>query len=180
LCQEESLAIVPGTIARVSIVANSATATGLEWQAPAGGGKVLQVVSVSYNTETTVSSASYTDTGLTLNITPSSASSKILVLVGQGAKQNNSSTPPYTIAKMQLVRTSTALLTDFTGVLQAKETTGNNLGSNTYFGFSYLDSPATTSATTYKTQVKYGTNAIACVAQYDSTPSTLTLIEIGA
>jgi hypothetical protein len=36
LCQAESLAIVPGTIPRASIVANSATATGLEWAAPAG------------------------------------------------------------------------------------------------------------------------------------------------
>jgi hypothetical protein len=37
LCQAESLAIVPGTIARVSIVADSSTATGLAWAAPAGG-----------------------------------------------------------------------------------------------------------------------------------------------
>jgi hypothetical protein len=37
LCQAESLAIVPGTIPIASIVANSSTSTGLEWQAPAGG-----------------------------------------------------------------------------------------------------------------------------------------------
>jgi hypothetical protein len=37
LCQAESLAIVPGTIPIASIVADSSTATGLKWAAPAGG-----------------------------------------------------------------------------------------------------------------------------------------------
>jgi hypothetical protein len=36
LCQAESLAIVPGTIPRASIVADSAAATGLKWAAPSG------------------------------------------------------------------------------------------------------------------------------------------------
>jgi hypothetical protein len=41
LCQAESLAIVPGTIPKASIVADSAQATGLKWAAPASGGMTL-------------------------------------------------------------------------------------------------------------------------------------------
>jgi hypothetical protein len=80
---------------------------------------------------------------------------------------------------MQLLRSSTVLLTDFFTVLQAVGTSVN-FGVHTYFGFTYLDSPATTSSTTYKTQIQQGTNATSAVAQYGNTPSTLTLMEIGA
>jgi hypothetical protein len=150
------------------------------WAAPAGGGKVLQVVSTSYTTEKTISSTSYTDTDLTLSITPTLATSKILVLVGQVIKHNNAASPSYVFVMGQLVRGSTVLLTDFTNVLQAAQSTAANLGSSMYMGYSYLDSPATTSSTTYKTQAKYSTNSTGVVVQYNGTPSTMTLMEIGA
>jgi len=53
------------------------------WATPAagGGGKVLQVVNATYATSTTNSTSTYADTGLSATITPSSASSKVLVLV---------------------------------------------------------------------------------------------------
>ncbi len=41
MCQAESLAIVPGTIPEASIVADSAEATGLKWQAASSGGMTL-------------------------------------------------------------------------------------------------------------------------------------------
>ena len=150
------------------------------WAAPAGGGKVLQVVSTSYTTEKTISSTSYTDTDLTLSITPTSATSKILVLVGQSIKHNNAASPSYVWVMGQLLRGATVLLTDFTNVLQAKESPAANLGSSMYMGYSYLDSPNTTSSTTYKTQAKYSTNSSGVVVQYNGTPSTMTLMEIGA
>jgi len=65
------------------LTADSTTATGLKWAAAAGGGKVLQVVYGSTSTSTTVSSTTYTDTTLSATITPSSATSKVLVLVSQ-------------------------------------------------------------------------------------------------
>ena len=51
------------------------------WAAPAGGGgKVLQVVSVKYSTQVGTSSVNtFVDTGLEATITPSSASSKIMI-----------------------------------------------------------------------------------------------------
>ncbi len=61
------------------LTVDTSTATGLKWAAPAGGGKVLQVVQSTYATATTNSTITLTDTGLTLNITPSSASSKVLL-----------------------------------------------------------------------------------------------------
>ena len=65
------------------LTADSSTATGLKWAAAAGGGKVLQVVSATTGTSTTISSTTYTDTTLTATITPSATSSKVLVLVSQ-------------------------------------------------------------------------------------------------
>ena len=60
--------------------------SGSAWVAVGGGGaggKVLQVVNATYSTSTTITSSSYTDTGLSASITPSSATSKVLVLVSQ-------------------------------------------------------------------------------------------------
>jgi hypothetical protein len=59
-------------------------------------------------------------------------------------------------------------------------TTGNQLTS--FNGINYLDSPATTSATTYKIQgrVETALNSSAIIFQQSSNTSTLTLLEIGA
>jgi hypothetical protein len=46
-------------------------------------GRVLQVVTATYSTESDYNSVSFADTGLTATITPTSATSKILILVTQ-------------------------------------------------------------------------------------------------
>lgn len=149
------------------------------WAAPAGGGKVLQVVSTSYSTETTTTSSTYTDTNLSLSITPTLATSKILVLLGQMIKINGTNNN-YASIQMQLLRSSTVLLADFAQVLQSGLNVNGQSGVGQYVGITYLDSPATTSSTTYKTQHRKSTNADGSVAQWNSSPSTLTLMEIGA
>ena len=53
------------------------------WATPAGGGKVLQVVAGTTSASASNSTTTYADTGLTATITPSAASSKVLVLVSQ-------------------------------------------------------------------------------------------------
>jgi hypothetical protein len=143
---------VPGTIPRVSIVADSATATGLKWAAPAGGGKVLQVVSVFKSDSFSSSSTSFTDvTGLSVTITPTLNTSKILVLAtvnGQGSPGTNEAT-------IRLLRDSTAIsIGDAAG--NRTRSSGDIFmlaeGSSTNVAIGFLDSPATTSAITYKIQ----------------------------
>ncbi len=144
------------------------------WAAPAGGGKVLQVVSATYSTETQNNSSTYADTGLTATITPTLSSSKVLVLVHQtGIKQNLSA------VQIRLLRGATALITleNQAGFLSASTPTQNTVGGT---GCAYLDSPATTSATTYKTQFNSTANSSYARVQIDGTSSTITLMEIGA
>ena len=151
------------------------------WAAPAGGGKVLQVVQGTYSTLTTVASTSYTDTGLTATITPSSSSSKVLILVNQiyqSIRSNNQST-----AAARILRDSTVVFQP------GDRSIGNNYinGASSasiggVYAFTYLDTPATTSATTYKTQGAAGdTSSDGMVRfQLESSTSVMTLIEIGA
>jgi hypothetical protein len=155
------------------LTADSTAATGLKWATPSGGGKVLQVIMGTHSTEATSSSSTYADTGLTATITPSSASSKVLVLVTQTgvAKDNND-----TATNLRIVRTATTLMTS----LLAGYTNTSTRATPGAQGLNYLDSPATTSATTYKTQFSsYGNNATATV-QWASSLSTIILLEIGA
>jgi hypothetical protein len=162
------------------LTADSAQATGLKWATPAGGGKVLQVVQGTYATSTTISSASFTDTGLSLSITPTSASSKILVLVSQSWYLSRSSNQQG--HAMRIMRGATSVFettSDLTaGYFYNSGSTSIELAG--YIAFTYLDSPATTSSTTYKTQGKVRETAGQVRYQYVDSPSTITLLEIGA
>ena len=139
-------------------------------------GNVLQVVQAIYSTLSSSSSSTYADTGLTASITPTSASSKILVLVNQagcGKETNN------TNLNLKLVRNSTDLI-EFEKIGGYTATTAAN-----YFGSCsacYLDSPATTSSTTYKTQFSSRSNNAVVSLQSAFTGgtsiSTITLMEI--
>jgi len=140
----------------------------------ASAGQVLQVVNASYATETTSSSSTFADTGLTATITPKFATSKILVTVSQNGCFKNSGTSG--TLKLQLLRSSSVL-----ALLAGAG--GQNTASSVDFGSvstTYLDSPATTSATTYKTQFNSSANNANVSVQYQSSVSTITLMEIAA
>ena len=138
-------------------------------------GKVLQVVSASINTETSSSSTSYADTNLTAAITPSASNSKVLVLVNQNSIGKQSSDNG---GKIQLVRGSTAL-NMFENDFGRNGSTALNIVGGTGYGF--LDSPSTTSETTYKTQFACSVSANASIfVQHNSTHSSMVLMEIGA
>lgn len=160
------------------LTADSSTATGLKWAAPAGGGKVLQVVNATYGSEVSSSSSSYADTGLTASITPSATSSKVLVIVSQNGVFKQSSD---TSARIKLLRGSTDILQLSSLAGSTASTAQNEIGS---VSGSYLDSPNTTSSTTYKTQF-LSTNGTSNVrvqmgAAGVSAYSSITLLEIGA
>jgi hypothetical protein len=136
------------------LTADSAEATGLKWAAPASGGKVAQVVSTTKTSSFSTSSTSMTDiTGLSVSITPTLVTSKILVfLTVQVVGDNDVGS-----AMWQLVRDSTAIaIGDAEGSRVRSTGVAYASGTNTNFSgtINFLDSPATTSATTYKCQVK--------------------------
>jgi len=138
-------------------------------------GKVLQVINKIDGTYTATSSSTFTDTSLTQAITPSSSSSKILVMVEQKSVKASGNTG----VKLNLLRDSTELDQFQTIGGETEEGTRNDFGSSAFF---YLDSPNTTSAVTYKTQfANYanGTGA-ARVNNSSSDESSMVLMEISA
>jgi hypothetical protein len=151
------------------------------WSAPAGGGKVLQVVQSTTSTGVVISNTSFVDTGLSGTITPSSASSKILVLVTQKYFIYTSTAP--VSAAYRLMRGATSI-NDFlngSASLYAAPTSAT-LYLGDIWNLSYLDSPATTSATTYKTQANVDNTGSSrqVELQPQNSTSTMILMEIGA
>jgi hypothetical protein len=148
------------------------------WAAPAGGGKVLQVVQGTTTTQTTTSSSTYTDTTLSATITPSSSSSKVLAIVSQPIQHELSNAGGGAMnAEVQLVRTSTGIVSWRFATRAGSY--NNEINNDTIQSMSYLDTPATTSATTYKTQFR-NTGSGSTRVQTSSTTAVLLLLEIGA
>lgn len=158
-----------GTTGQVLTVSGGVPA----WATPAGGGKVLQVVNVNYATAVSSTSITYADSGLTASITPSATTSKILVTVHQAWRSGASGQR----IGAKLFRGSTELkfIGDYYGY---SASAGDLIGG--HFSISYLDSPATTSATTYKTQFNNGSASGTVTVQPFSMMSFITLMEIGA
>lgn len=160
------------------LTADSTASTGMKWATPSagGGGKVLQVVNANTTTAATSSSATHADTNLTATITPTLATSKILVLVNQNGLKK-SSDASNTFLGLKLLRNATVISTfedtaTFTGTAVQNRVGGSSV--------SYLDSPATTSATTYKTTFASGAGTTSVTVQEVGAMSTITLLEIGA
>jgi hypothetical protein len=157
------------------LTADSSTATGLKWATPAGGGgKVLQVVFAENNTDTNIESATFTDTNLSATITPTSATSRIAIFATNQGEIYKSGGGIF--GGMRLLRDSTVIMTS--------NGDGFFTLSSEYGKFSmvqnYVDSPATTSAVTYKTQGRGTTSAVRLRFGYDGSVDTIILMEIGA
>jgi hypothetical protein len=166
------------------LTADSTAATGLAWTTPAaGGGKVLQVVSATSTTQTQVTGTTYGDANLSLSITPTSATSKILVMVNQTLRANNASAVG-TGAAVRVLRGSTSIYNPNPGAYEIHywESLGSTVSREAYDikSLVYLDSPATTSATTYKTQIRGTSASDTASAQMANAVSVITLLEIGA
>ena len=139
-------------------------------------GTVLQVVNATYGTTTSNSTTTYADTGLTATITPTSASSKILIMINQQVSKETGSIDTSMMLKIQKNGSDLATLGHYIGWNST-----NQYGGRATFGWQYLDSPATTSALTYKTQFAVETGISGQVrVQYDGSVSTITLMEIAA
>jgi hypothetical protein len=135
-------------------------------------GSVLQVVNAKTSTGVTnTSAATYVDTGLTATITPSSATSKILVLISQNGLNVDTGARGITVL-LQKNSSTISNMAQFFGYGLAQFVSSVSL--------SYLDSPATTSALTYKTIFKLGTGSATAYVQDNACESTITLMEIAA
>jgi hypothetical protein len=162
------------------LTADSNYSTGLKWATPAAGGKVLQVVSVKYSTQVgTTSVNTFIDTGLEATITPSSASSEIMIFTVCKYINTNSADQNGMVA-FQLIRGATVIFKPF----NPNNSEGVGPQAREVSTLSYIDSPSTTSATTYKLQglqkdyISSGGRGL--YFQTDGADSSMILMEIGA
>lgn len=134
-------------------------------------GSVLQVVQNTYSTETTTTPTSFTNTGLSATITPTSTSSKILVM---GVTSLWCSTANYLRGgfNRSISGGSDTFLGDATDGLAM---TINAASEGNSITLNYLDSPSTTSAITYHYQYKCTHQA---VAQKSAHMAVMILMEV--
>jgi len=170
----------------MAIISNGTTV--IDAGSLSAGGKVLQVVSsTKTNTFSTNPGNSQVDiTGFSASITPASSSNKVLIqisLMGAGVNGAN-------IANFRLLRGSTVIYQGDADSSRGRGfSTAMEIDQYTQMSNSgtFLDSPSTTSSTTYKVQVRSNNTVYinrASTSQDDAgnyrTASTITLMEIGA
>ena len=162
------------------LTVDSAEATGMKWAAAGGGGKVLQVVQGTLTSNASTTSGSLTDTGLSVTITPSSASSKVYIAVFH-AEPTISATGSTTSNLGQFVLTVGAS-TNLQGIVIGGDAVASSSGRVYYGGasMSYLHSPATTSATTYKTRFSVISGTTVQTTNSATKISSIVAMEIGA
>lgn len=173
--------IADGTITNSDLANSSITVNGtsiaLGGSETITAGKIGQVIQSTYSSYTDTSSSTFSDTGLNASITPTSTSSKILIIVhlnGAGKQTNN------TRAEFKLLRGAT----DIVGINSIVGSTGDS--SENYVGTvstTYLDSPSSTSSTNYKIQFRSTNNLSSAVLNnyatgVGSSVSTITLMEV--
>ena len=148
--------------------------------ADAGGGKVLQVLSMTNNSEQTISSSTNTfnDSALTLAITPSATSSKILILYHITNSQRTSSGYVHSTIKQAISGGSDVNLGGTAGIAMNGTDIGSDMSAT--HSVNYLDSPSTTNAITYTIQTRSSGSSQTYRRFRDNTTGSLTLIEIGA
>ena len=155
-------------------------------------GNSLQVVQTVKTDTFTMTGTTFTDvTGLSVTITPSSSSSKVLIIPSLSIGAKKGSRHGY-----RILRGSTAIgVGDSSGSRTQYTQQAGNLNSDTAVysnTFLFLDSPATTSATTYKIQLRSETDTSGYEvyinrsdddqdnASYGRSASTITAIEVSA
>ena len=184
---------VAGTTVLTLPTANGTVLTTANVSSNLPAGSVLQVLSTTKTNSFSTSSTSFTDvTGLSVSITPSSTSNKILIFIScsMSASQDDRVLP------LQLVRDSTAIgLADQSGSSKIRTSGGAMTAQNVSdlfaetmnISFQYLDSPSTTSSTTYKLQARAGTSGSVIIglngdstddANRASYPATITVMEV--
>jgi hypothetical protein len=136
-------------------------------------GSVLQVVSGTFSSNQSTSSTSFTSTTIALSITPTSATSKILARLNGGMADTNASGQQM---QLTIYRNSTNLGDTNRGLTQFYSSSGR---AQFPVAAEILDSPATTSSTTYTVYIKSG-GAYSVGVEIDPAVLSMTLMEIAA
>ena len=164
--------------ANLGALGTNAGTTGVLASAGMPTGSVLQVVQSSYSTQTTTSSLSFSSSGLTATITPKFSTSKVLVLISNIIYVTRAGLDAG--GKLQLVRGATSLVTQSGATFYLASLVSNTELITQPF-LQYLDSPATTSATTYTLNIAAsGVAGTSATAQYNNNTAYITLMEIAA
>jgi len=136
------------------LVLNSSSISGL---AAVGGlsspqtGSVLQVVTNTTTSQVSTSSTSFVSATLAVSITPSSTSSKVFVIVTSAAQGSTTNSLYFTIYRGA---------TNLGGASLGMALFSNGNGNEFPFSMSYLDSPSTTSSTTYTVYFRTNTGSV--------------------
>lgn len=138
---------------------------------PSGAsGGIIQIVQDTYNTESSTANSSDTETGLSVNITPTSSSNKVLVLFNLPLQKGASN-----------LRIATSLYRGGSSIyLTNRESCFNNQtnqATETVSGM-FLDSPATTSAVTYDVRVRVSSGSGTFYWAVSSCVCTITAMEV--
>ena len=151
----------------------------LTWASPTAP-EILQVVHSRNATQGSVTNTTaWQDSGLTATITPVAASSSILIFVSQYVYSLNS-TVNFTQNGMKIRRGTTDLDEWIKGIYKTDSSTGAHAHWSNYSVY-YLDTPTYTlgNDVSYNTQVK-ASNSTNSTLTWNSSPSTMTLVEIAA
>jgi len=162
-----------GVVGRVAVgtngqvlTADSSQTRGLAWATVSATPRIGQVVTATTTNITNTAGSGWIDvSGLSVTITPTSSTSKILVVSSFGTVGSSGSSSVYFSGYVQLLRASTSLQTAFVGGYYPSGG-GVNTAAYSPYSIQYVDSPATTSATTYKMQI----NNIVGAATFSANP----------
>jgi hypothetical protein len=142
--------------------------------ASAGGtGRLVQIVQSRNGSYSATSSTSYASTGHTATITPTSATSKIIVMLSSYFWQTNLNNGN---AYLTIFRNGTDICGGAAFVQQNASTSGASSGIYGSMSYQFVDSPATTSALTYEPRIRVDSSGNA--AYNGAGTGTLILLEI--
>jgi len=135
-------------------------------------GSVLQVVNYSTNSQFSTTSNTFVTTGFSASITPKFSTSKVLLIVSTSGYTPGTGAEPATT----VYRNGSNLVAGFGDIYNSNGAIVGNMSST------YLDSPATTSSTTYTLYVKQGNtgSGAAAIVGVNNTQTSIILMEIAA
>ena len=143
-----------------------------------GVGKIGQIIQATTDSAVNVASTSYTDTGLTVNITPPATTSKVLVQVNQNILTDIDTNLGN--SKIKLLRGTTTVIDFTTNIARVEAGSSSAVKFGNLTTFSFLDSPSTTSQVTYSTRGAISSTSNNGTARFQNSSvfSVITVMEV--